>query len=150
VRVTGWELTHVYGLGQGQYRPLLVLSPLLARTFAKAGWSKDDVRAALYRVARIPAWKFEAYIGEWSNLTAGRRTLVELCAAGLVPADFGVSDDPNRLVPIVTSADKFLIAVAGDPNRANATAMSNDGLHGQWTSKPIDRNYSTDLMCTIK
>jgi hypothetical protein len=149
VRVTGWELTHVYGLGQGQYRPLLVLSPLLARTFARAGWSKDDVRAALYQAARIPAWKFEAYIGEWSNLTAGRRTLVELCAAGLVPADFGVSDDPNRLVPIVTSADKFLIAVAGDPNRANATAMSNDGLHGQWTSKPVDRQYSTDLMCSI-
>ena len=149
VRVSSWELTHVYGLGQGQYRPLLVLSPLLARTFARAGWSKDDVRAALYQSARIPAWKFETYIGEWSNLTAGRRTLVDLAAAGLVPPDFGVSDDPNRLVPIVTSPDCFLIAVAGDRNRANAYTMSNDGPHGNWTSKPIDLEYSTDLMCSV-
>ena len=149
VRVTGWDLTHVYGLGQGHYRPLLVLSPLLARTFARAGWSKDDVQRALYLHARVPAWKFEKLIGEWSNLTTGRRTLFELAAAGLVPADFAESDDPDRLVPIVTAADKFLIAVAGDPNRANAVALSNDGQHGMWTSKAIDRSFSRDLLCEI-
>ena len=149
VRVTGWDLTHVYGLSQGHYRPLLVLSPLLARTFARAGWSKHDVRQALFQHARIPAWKFEKLIGEWSNLTAGRRTLVDLAEAGLVPADFAESADPDRLVPIVTAADKFLIAVAGDPNRANAVAMSNDGQHGMWTSKPIDRSFSHDLLCEI-
>ena len=148
-RVTGWDLTHVYGLGQAQYRPLLVLSPVLARVFARAGWSKDDVRAALFQHARIPARKFEQLIGEWSNLTAGRRTLAELAEKGLVPPVFAESDDPNRLVPIVTSPDKFLIAVAGDPNRTNAYAMSHDGPHGDWTAKPIDRSYSQDLVCRI-
>ena len=64
VRVTGWDLTHVYGLGQAQYRPLLVLSPMLARVFARAGWSKERVRVALFEHARIPAWKFEKLIGE--------------------------------------------------------------------------------------
>jgi hypothetical protein len=149
VRVTGWDLTHVYGLGQAQYRPLLVLSPLLARVFGRAGWSKDDVRAALFEQARIPARKFEQLIGEWSNLTAGRRTLTDLASNGLVPPVFAESDDPERLVPIVTSPDEFLIAVAGDPNRANAYAMSNDGPHGYWTTKPIDRSYSADLACRI-
>lgn len=43
-RVTGWDLTHIYGLGQGQQRPLLVLSPVLARVFGAAGWSKARVR----------------------------------------------------------------------------------------------------------
>ena len=149
VRVTGWDLTHVYGLGQARYRPLLVLSPVLARVFARAGWSKDDVRAALFDHARLPAWKFEKLIGEWSNLTAGRRRLVDLAAEGLVPPVFGESDDPDRLVPIVTSPDRFLIAVAGDPNRTNAYAMSHDGPHGDWTAARIDRTYSDDLVCRI-
>ena len=148
-RVTGWDLTHVYGLGQARYRPLLVLSPVLARVFGRAGWTKDDVRAALFEHARIPAWKFEKLIGEWSNLTAGRRTLVELAKEGLVPTVFGESDDPERLVPIVTSPDKFLIAVAGDPNRTNAYVMSHDGPHGDWTAKWIDRTYSNDLVCRV-
>lgn len=149
VRVTGWDLTHVYGLGQAKYRPLLVLSPVLARVFATAGWSKDDVRRALFEHARLPAWKFEKLIGEWSNLTAGRRRLVDLAAAGLVPPVFGESDDPERLVPIVTEPSKFLIAVAGDPNRTNAYVMSHDGPHGDWTAARIDRSFASDLVCRI-
>lgn len=148
-RVAGWDLTHVYGLGQGHYRPLLILSPILARIFGRAGWSKDDVRVALFEHARIPAWKFEKLIGEWSNLTTGRRTLFQLANDGLVPPVFAESDDPNRMVPIVTSPDKFLIAVAGDPNRTNAYAMSNDGAHGDWTTKRIDRSFSNDLVCRV-
>ena len=148
-RVTGWDLTHVYGLGQGHHRPLLVLSPLLARVFGRAGWTKAQVQEALFEQARIPAWKFEAFIGEWSNLTAGRRTLTDLVAEGLVPPVFAVSDDPNRLVPVVTEPSKFLVAVAGDPNRANAFVLSHDGPHGDWTSTSIDRSYSTDLVCNI-
>lgn len=148
-RVVGWDLTHVYGLGQGQQRPLLVLSPVLARIFGRAGWSRADVQRALFEQARIPAWRFEKLIGEWSNLTAGRRTLVELVAEGLVPAVFAESDDPDRLVPIVTSPDKFVIAVSGDPNRTNAYVMSSDGPHGDWTSTRIDRSFSSDLVCSV-
>lgn len=149
-RVTGWDLTHVYGLGQGMYSPLLVLSPVLARIFGKAGWSKADVQVALFEHARIEAWRFEKLIGEWSNLTAGRRTLVELAEKGLVPSTFAESSDPHRLVPIVTSPELFRIAVSGDPNRTNAYVFSNDGTHGNWTSKVIDRSYSTDLVCSIE
>ena len=148
-RSAGWDLTHVYGLGDGHFRPLLVLSPILARIFAFAGWSKDDVKTALFEHARIPAWRFEKLIGEWSNLTAGRRTLFDLAADGLVPPAFGESDDPDRLVPIVTEADKFVIAVAGDPNRTNAYVLANDGPHGDYTAKRIDRSFSSDLLCEV-
>jgi hypothetical protein len=149
VRVTGWELTHNFGLGRAQYRPLLILSPVLARIFGRAGWSKDDVRNALFDMARLPASKYEQLIGEWSNLTAGRRTLTDLVAKGELPDVFAESDDPQRLVPIVTAPDKFVIAVSGDPNRTNAYVMSNDGSHGQWTANAIDRSFATDLMCRI-
>ena len=148
-RSAGWDLTHVYGLGDAQFRPLLVLSPILARVFANAGWSKDDVKAGLFEHARIPAWRFEKLIGEWSNLTMGRRPLTELVADGLVPAVFAESDDPERLVPIVTEPAKFMIAVAGDPTRTNAYVLANDGPHGDYTAKRIDRCPSPDLLCEV-
>lgn len=148
-RITGWDLTHVVGLGIAQFRPLLVLSPILARTFADAGWSRSDVQQAMFDNARIPAWRFEKLIGEWSNLTSGRRTLVELAAAGHVPPVFAETDDPDRMVPIVTDASKIAIAVAGDPARTNAYVFSNDGPHGDWTAKRIDHTYSQDLVCSI-
>ena len=53
-RVSGWDLTHVYGIGQAPFRPLLILSPILARTFATGGWTKTDVKEALFEHARIP------------------------------------------------------------------------------------------------
>ena len=135
VRVSGWELAHIYGLGQGHYRPLLILSPLLARTIAGSGWTKAKLKQALFEKARLPAFKFEQLIGDWTNVNAGRRSLFELAGDGLVPPAFGESEDPNRLVPIVTEASKFIIAVAGDPSRNSAYVMSNDGPHGDWTAK---------------
>lgn len=148
-RISGWDLTHVYGLGQGHYRPLLVLSPILAHTFADAGWSKADVQAALFDHARIPAWRFEKLIGEWSNLTPGRRTLVQLVDAGHLPAAFAESDDPDRLVPIVTEPAKIAVAVAGDPARTNAYVFSHDGRHGDAVAKPIRFDPVADLMCRV-
>jgi hypothetical protein len=148
-RVTGWDLTHVYGIGHDHYQPLLVLSPVLARTVAAAGWSKHDLQAALFEQARIPAQTFEDLIGRWSNLTAGCRRLVDLVADGVLPAVFAESSDPGRLVPIVASPDRLLVAVAGDPNRTNAYAFSNDGPHGWWTSRRIDHTPASDLVCSL-
>ena len=148
-RTAAWDLTHVYGLGHDQFQPLLVISPLIARLFAKAGWSKADVQNGLFEHARIEAQTFERFIGDWSNLTAGRRRLVDLVADGLIPAVFAESDDPSRLVPVVTRPGRLLIAVAGDPTRANAFALSNDGPHGWWTAKRIDHTPASDLVCNI-
>ena len=148
-RVSAWDLTHVYGLGTDQYQPLLVLSPLLARTFANAGWGLAEVQAAIFEQARIPARSFERFIGDWTNLTAGRQKLTDLVANGVLPASFAESDDPDRLVPIVTRPERLLVAVAGDPNRANAYAFSNDGPHGWWTARRIDHTSASDLACNI-
>ena len=148
-RVSSWDLTHVHGLGTDQFQPLLVLSPLLARTFANAGWGLAEVQASLFEQARIPASAFERFVGEWTNLTAGRPRLIDLVEAGDLPAVFAESDNPDRLVPIVTRPERLLVAVAGDPNRANAYAFSNDGPHGWWTAKRIDHTPASDLVCNI-
>lgn len=148
-RVAAWDLTHVYGLGYDQFQPLLLLSPVLARTFAHAGWSKHDVQRALFDEARLPARTFERLIGEWSNLTAGRRLLADLVAEGALPPVFAERPDADRLVPIVTRPERLQIAVAGDPNRTNAYAFSNDGPHGWWTTKRIDHTPASDLVCSL-
>ena len=148
-RVSAWDLSHVHGLGTDQYQPLLVLSPLLARTFADAGWGLAQIQAALFEHARIPARTFERFIGDWTNLTAGRPKLTDLVATGALPGVFAESEAEDRPVPIVTRPERLLLAVAGDPNRANAYAFSNDGPHGWWTAKRIDHTPASDLVCAI-
>ena len=138
-RITGWDLGHLYGLGRMHYRPLLVLSPILARTCTAAGWTKANLAEALFEHARIPAWRFEKLIGEWTNLAAGRPRLADVVAAGDLPPQFAASDDPDRLVPIVSEPAKFVIAVAGDANRTNAYVFSHDGPHGDYTAKGINQ-----------
>ncbi len=138
-RITGWDLGHLYGLGRMHYRPLLVLSPILARTCAAAGWTKANLAEALFEHARIPAWRFEKLIGEWTNLAAGRPRLTDVVAAGDLPPQFAESDDPHRLVPIVSEPAKFVIAVAGDANRTNAYVFSHDGPHGDYTAQAVER-----------
>ena len=50
---------------------------------------------------------------------------------------------------LVTRPERFMIAVAGDPNRTNAYALSNDGPHGWWTAKRIDHTPASDLVCQV-
>ena len=137
VKQTGWQLCFTIGISTGTYRPLLVLSPVLAETMAKSGWSKQDVKNYFFDHARMPAWKFEKYIGEWSNLVPGRRTLVDLVNLGKAPEVFAESSDSDRLVPIVCNPDDFMIAVAGDPLRTNAYVFAHNRMLGYPTSKSI-------------
>ena len=127
---TGWELVFTIGVAGGSYRPLLVLSPVLAETIAASGWSKADLQAALFEKARIPASKFENYLGHWTNLVPGRRALVDFVNTGRADRMFAESSDPDRLVPIVTAPEHLLIAVAGDPLRTNAYVFSHNGILG--------------------
>ena len=104
---------------------MLLLSPILARTLAADGWSKDDVKQYLFDHARITAQQFEQYVREWVNRPV--RPLMDLYGLGKIPKDFVGSDDPERLVPLVFEPDDFMIAVAGDPLRTNAYTFSTMG-----------------------
>ena len=138
VKQTGWQLCFTVGIATGTYRPMLVLSPVLAEVIAGSGWSRQDVKAYLYEHARMPAWKFEKYIGEWTNLVPGRRTLVDLVNLGKAPKQFAESSDPERLVPIVGKAEDFMLAVSGDPLRTNAYVFAHNGMLGYPAAKSIE------------
>ena len=136
-RIVAWEVIFAVGMSVGAQRPLLVLSPILAETLARAGLSKQDVQRQLFQHARIPARQFERYTGEWTNLLPGRPSLRDLVKRGRAAAVFAESDDPERLVPVVEKAEDIMIAVSGDPLRTNAYVFSHNGILGYTTTKPI-------------
>jgi hypothetical protein len=137
-KIGGWEYVFYVGFGGGtSYRPLLLLTPILAETIAAGGWSRADLKRALWERARIPARRFERYIGEWTNLMPGRRTLEDLVNFRTADPAFRQSTDPDRLVPIVADPEHIQLAVAGDPLRTNAYVFAHNGLLGFPTAKAI-------------
>jgi len=131
-----WQIGFTIGTSMGTLRPLLVLSPILAETIAKGGWSKQDVKQYLFDHARMPAWQFERYLGEWMDKPI--RDIREQVNLGKVPKVFLESDDPERLVPIVFEPDDFMITVSGDMLRTNAYTFSHNGLLGYPVAKKIE------------
>ena len=139
VRQSGWELCFTVGLAPGSHRPLIAISPMIAKTLAKAGVDRDGLRERLFRYARLPAWKMEDYLGAFTNMVPGRPSLLQMHADGLASQQFALSDDPDRLVPIVERAEDILIVVSGDPYRSNALVFGSNGMHGLPTSRVIRR-----------
>jgi hypothetical protein len=139
VRQSGWELCFTAGLAPGSHRPLIAIGPMIAKTLAKAGVDRRGLQQLLFKHARLPAWKFEQYTGEFTNMVPGRPTLLQMHANGTASAQFATSDDPNRLVPIVERPDDILLVVSGDPYRSNAIVFGSNGMHGLPTSRIVRR-----------
>jgi len=136
VKETGWEIVFtVGGLSYGTLRPILVLSPILAETIARAGWSKDDVKRYLFDHARMPASRIETFTDKWADFPIG--SLKQQVNLGRLPKEFLESDDPHRLVPIVLEPNDFRVLVAGDPLRTNAYTFAHNGYLGFPTAKKI-------------
>ena len=135
LRQISWQLDFILGPHGGTLRPLLFLSPILAQTIAKAGWSKADVKRYLFDHARLPAWQFERMLRDWTSMPVWN--LTEGAKAGDVPPVFHESDDPNRLVPLVWKPEDYMIAVTGDMTRNNAYAFAHNGDLGYTVGKKI-------------
>jgi hypothetical protein len=136
VKQSGWELSFtVGGLSYGTLRPVLILSPILAQTMARAGWSKDDVKRYLFDHARMPASRVETIMDKWVDFRIG--SLKQQVNLGRLPRTFLESDDPDRLVPMVLDPDDFMVLVSGDPLRTNAYVFAHNGHLGFPTAKKI-------------
>ena len=141
-RFNNWQITFTTSHGNGTLRPLIVISPIIAETIAKAGWSKSDVKRYLFEHARLPAWEFERQLRDWN--IRGVWDLKDDVTAGRIPKVFYESDDPNRRVPIVWEPEDFMIAVSGDPLRNNAYVFAHNAFLGYPVGKKIQlpRNWA--------
>jgi len=135
-RFNNWQITFTTSHGNGTLRPLAVITPIIARTLAQAGWSKSDVQRFLFERVRRPAWDFEQQLRDWN--IRGKWNLKEDAEAGLIPTHFHESDDPHRRVPIVWKPEDLMIAVGGDPLRNNAYVFAHNGFLGFPTGKKVE------------
>ena len=131
-----WQLMFTVGNAPGTLRPLILLTPIMAETIARAGWSKLDVKRYLYDHARIPAWRFERQLRDWTRKTVWN--LTEEVKHGHIPNDFHVSDDPERMVPLVARAEDYMIAVTGDLLRNDAYVFAHNGQLGYPVTTKIE------------
>jgi hypothetical protein len=118
-------------------RPLLLVTPILARSIAAGGWTKTDLKRFLFEHCRMTAADFERHLAFGDETRKAIWTIADHVRMGKAPACFLDSDDPNRLVPIVHDPDDFMIAVTGDPLRTNAYAFAPTGILGYPTSHRI-------------
>jgi hypothetical protein len=110
---------------------LVVLGPEHAQVFGAAGWSKDDVRQAVYEHA----------VNSRAELTAvgkdaiSRHTRWRLPAGhpDAMPDRASGGEDPDR-VPALVSPSAILLAVAGANNAGVSTVIETFGVRGDTPS----------------
>jgi hypothetical protein len=136
VKNTFWQIMFSVGTGYGKLRPLALITPVIAETIAASGWSKDDVKRYLFEKARIPAWEFERTLRDWTGKPVW--SLDDEARRGNIPADvYAVSNDPDRLVPIVWEPSHFMVVVTGDPGRTSGYMFGHNGQLGFPVTKKI-------------
>jgi hypothetical protein len=85
--------------------PLVVLGPEHAQTFAHSGWTKDDIKRALWERAQVPIARFSA-----ENLT--RFAIID-------PARFA-DHSADLALPPAARAEDLVVVVAGGPGKHSA------------------------------
>ncbi|MFC2059296.1 UGSC family (seleno)protein [Chloroflexota bacterium] len=116
-------------LGPG-VRPQIMISPCIAEAAAEGGYSKDKVKQYLYEHTTFTAKRYEHLFPHLA--------LCNAVAEGKLPKQYCESTDPDRMVPLVSSPEDFLITVSGDPGRDNCFVCSQNGFIGYPVSKKIE------------
>jgi hypothetical protein len=123
------------GVNYGGFFPLVVLSQHAARVLATNGWSKDDIRRYLYDESWIPA---RAVLARARYVGMDDAILQQRIEAGVVPADFRSSTDPDRLVPSLVRPEWTRILVAGNPEMYWQRGYVSNHVQGKPTTKVVD------------
>jgi len=117
----------------GRIAPVLGLTPLVSGILADGGYSKDKVKQWIYERALIPARLFDEQL---ARIEAGYN-LQESVKRGKLSERFALSDDPERLVPVLHEPDELQIVVCGAPNRNRSFVSGQFGKYGGDVSKEI-------------
>ena len=134
VKGTASYWTHC-GVNYGGFFPLVVLSQHAARVLAANGWTKDAIRQYLYDQSWVPA---RAVLARGLYVGMDDAILKERIEAGVVPADFRTSTDPDRLVPALVRPEWTRIMVAGNPEMYWQRGYISNHVHGKPTTRRIE------------
>jgi hypothetical protein len=122
------------GMRSGRWHPLLVMGPAVARVLARDGWTKRDVQQFLHDTVMTPAGQAETYARSIGNTDFDLHANVR---AGILPPEYALSENPERLVPVFIRPEWIGVVVAGDPGKEQSKAFVNNHRHGPPTSRRI-------------
>ncbi len=133
------------GMEFGRYHPLLVMSPALAKLLAQDGWTKDDLRRYLRENVTIPAGR--AQRDAW-NSGVTELNVYQRAREGILPPEYGESEDPDRLVPVFPRAEWIDIVIAGDADRNQARGYVNNHRQGVPVSRRAEPVQGWEALAT--
>jgi len=116
-----------------EYRPVLVLSPMVAKILSSAGYSKQDIRDYIYEHARIDEERFSLEI---SRMYPGY-TLQRIIDEGFLPASYRPDDYPDTLLPLFHNNKELIIIVAGFEERNRSCFIQQIAHQGLTCAKEI-------------
>ena len=122
------------GMCYANWHPLIVLGPSIAKVFADNGWGKDRIRQYFYDHVKITARDAERY-AYGAGLTGFR--IANNVKDGLLPKEYALSDDPERLVPVFQKPEWIGIVVAGDAGRNQSKGYVCNHVQGVPTSRKV-------------
>ncbi|MBI2908444.1 MAG: hypothetical protein HYX92_12425 [Chloroflexi bacterium] len=93
------------------FHPLLIISPSIARVFAREGWTKNKLREYLAENCKVAPQAVDRWLWRIGH--------TDFTAASLLDERCGLSLDGNGLIPIFRP-NEIGIVIAGDPDRNQA------------------------------
>ncbi|MDR1204000.1 MAG: hypothetical protein LBL26_00760 [Peptococcaceae bacterium] len=118
-------------------RPLIILTPLVVKELAKAGYTKEKIKRYLYENAKLKPADMSG-----KEIARFQKGIED----GSWPEQLGTSADPNRYVQMVSDPDDLQIAVSGDPARDHTLVCAQNGFIGYPVSKKIELPSDWDAM----
>jgi hypothetical protein len=129
-----WATYSTFAVHCLEYYPLLMIAPPVAKILAKDGYTKDAIKEYFFKNIRVPAAWIEKYVFDFHGVYLN---MYEKVKQGMLPPEYGESEDPQRLVKFVPDPKSIQIVVSGDPDRNQSKAFFSNGYIGVPTSRKI-------------
>lgn len=120
----GYDETHV-----------LFLSPVVAELLAAQGYSRDMVADYLKKHAKVTAEYFEFGCSRFNNWKP--YSIKDSVEKGELGPEWLESDDPKRMVPLLSPRARVIILVTGEPTRNRSQLFRENYTQAKLTSKEI-------------
>lgn len=127
-----WAIFAVHTL---RYEPLLLLSPAVAKIFAKDGWTKDKIKEYLFENVRTTAREIEKQALDFNGMYLD---MCEKVAKGQLPPEYCECNDGNRNVKVFPNPESIQIVVSGDPGRNQSKGFVQNGYIGAPVTRKIE------------
>ena len=114
---------------------VLFVTPVVAKLLAGQGYSKEKVNEYIKDHAKVTASYFELGASRFNNWKP--YSLCDAVKKGELPGAWCESDDPNRMVPLLSPEARIVVFVTGDPTRNRNLLFRENYTQGSLTSKAI-------------